>query len=440
MRFTNISVRNYKSLRSINIQPGELTVIVGANASGKSNLTDCLDFISEVYRHGLEVAIGRKGGFDSIAFRKVRRTKLPIEIHLDVEVQPDDLRPFFFPTKDQAVPEFRIAHTFSFAARGASIKAEYVVTYEKVVIQVRRQEDWHQVAVITRSDNEFELEIDPEISKRANRRVPRDFLDFLLDFPDLEFFKKRTQPVPSTELIVNFIGRFVHVLYSFSQTVGGMRAFQISPTKSREFGVPTPRPELDRYGENLPAVIDTMQKRNKSAWKSVLQSMRAILPDLKRIDVDYTHTRRLGLFFKEEGFGRSWSVEEVSDGTVQTLALLVAIFDPDSTALVIEEPENSVHPWIIRNIIDACREASKEKQIMITTHSPIVMNAVKPEEMWVIWRSQGESRIVPVNSLDEDFYSMWKDGHISTFEYLDSGALPNALPPAPSEDLELVDA
>ncbi len=130
--------------------------------------------------------------------------------------------------------------------------------------------------------------------------------------------------------------------------------------------------------------------------------------------------------------GKPWSVDEISDGTIQTLALLVAIFDPASEALVIEEPENSVHPWIIRHIIEACRAASKNKQIIITTHSPIVINSVKPEELWVLWRSNGETRLAQFSELDNDFLTMWQGGAISTFDYLDSGALYEAIPPAPS--------
>ncbi len=70
MQITQLSINNYKSLRAIQIAPAELNVIVGANAAGKSNFADCLDFISEVYRHGLEVAVARKGGYENIAYRR----------------------------------------------------------------------------------------------------------------------------------------------------------------------------------------------------------------------------------------------------------------------------------------------------------------------------------------------------------------------------------
>jgi len=434
MRITKISIENYKSLRSISIDPGQLTLLLGANASGKSNFSDCLDFISEVYRHGLEIAIGRKGGYENIAYRRIRRSKKPIYISLSVELFSQDIR--FFSNRDRGIEDLhlQIEHSFSFATQGYSIRAAFEVIDEKLQISLKKEQSWNTIATISRTQEGFTYETSPEFAESSERKTARS-RDIFSSFSELQYLKERMPSFSQTELLVSFIGRFVPLLFSFNTAVENIRVFQISPTKSRQFGVPTPSPELDRYGGNLPAVIDVMKKKNKKQWRGVMQAMRSVIPDLISIEIDYTTSRTLGLFFKEKGFGRPWSVDEVSDGTIQTLALLVAIYDPASKVLVIEEPENSVHPWIIRQLIDACREASKNKQIIITTHSPIVMNSVKPEEIWIIWRSGGESFISEVSKVDPDFLLMWRDGSISTFDYLDSGALPEAIPPAPSEDL-----
>ena len=149
----------------------------------------------------------------------------------------------------------------------------------------------------------------------------------------------------------------------------------------------------------MPAVVSLFQREFKPHWAQVVNTMRRILPALQSIKVDYTTSRTLTIFFQERE-GRPWTVNEVSDGTVQTLALLLAIFDPRSSSLVIEEPENSVHPWIVRNILKACREVMNRKQILITTHSPVVINSVKPDDIWVIWKAEGESKMAPLLSID----------------------------------------
>lgn len=440
MRITRLDIKNYKSLKSLCISPGNLTVLVGANASGKSNFADSLDFISDIYRHGLELAVGRKGGYENIAFRKMRRSKSPIMVDICLDLSAADLGGLWGNARALASLKVKIQHSFSFVARGSSIRAAFKVTDEVFTLEAMTDGPWRTVATLRRHGEKYKLDHHPFLKVEGSSGGARDPFSSFLEFSDLQYFIDRAQSLPPTELMVASIGRFVPSMYLFVQLMSGIRVFQISPTKTREFGVPTPTPELERVGANLPAVIDMMRKQHRNEWQAIMQVMRNILPTLRSIDVDYTSSRTLGLFFNEDGFGRPWSVDQVSDGTIQTLALLVAIFDPASTALVIEEPENSVHPWIIRHVLSACRDASLKKQMFITTHSPIVMNAVRPEEVWVIWRSNGESHIAELTELDHDFLPMWQGGDIPTFEYFDSGAIANALPPGPSADLASEDA
>lgn len=432
MRITNLSIRNYKSLKWFNFAPQDLTVVVGANAAGKSNFADCVDFISEVYRHGLEVAVGRKGGYENLAFRKIRRSKQPVSVSIVVEFSPEELRHYLRRWPRRKPPRLRVEHSFSFVARGYSIRADFEVTSEELVVSDWVDDGWSRLAAVHRKGHSYEVDT-AELGAKDPSAQARLFDERFLSLADLHYFRDRRQLLPKTDLLISFVGRFIPGIYAFLRALEGIRVFQITPTKSREFGVPTPSPELDRSGANLPAVIDLMQKKHRAQWRRVVQAMRNVLPDLQAIDVDYTSGRTLGLFFREVGAGRAWSVDEVSDGTLQTLALLVAIFNPASTALVLEEPENSVHPWIIRHVLDACREASARKQIVITTHSPIVINAVRPDQVWVIWRSLGESHIARLTDVDMEFMPMWEHGEIPTFDYIDAGALPQALPPAPSE-------
>jgi predicted ATPase len=156
------------------------------------------------------------------------------------------------------------------------------------------------------------------------------------------------------------------------------------------------------------------------------------MPSLESIETDFTHTKTLGLFLKEAGVKKPWTSEEISDGTIQAIALLAATFDTRIPLLVIEEPENSVHPWAIRNFVQAFREASKQKQIFLTTHSPVLLDQIRPEELWVVQRPELETKITPVLELDPSLKDAWGQGKFTLSEYLDSGALPEAVPAAGS--------
>ncbi len=315
MRLTNLTVQNYKSLKNLTFTPSQMSVIVGANAAGKSNLADCIDFISEVYEHGLEVAVSRKGGYENIAFRRVRRSKKPIEISLCVELAMPDLRHY---TRRSKRSDFKMMfeHSFSFVARGYSIRADFEVVRERLIVKAWRDDTWAHVATIRRTSEKYDVHFDPEFFPQDDGESRAAFGDEPFDLSILGYIGGRSdQSLPSTELFTNTVGRVSFTIATFMQTIQSLRVFQISPTESREFGVPTPQPELDRWGGNLPAVIDVMQKRNEHEWDLVMQSMRSILPELRTIEADYTPSRTLGLYFKERGTGKPWSVDEISDGT-----------------------------------------------------------------------------------------------------------------------------
>lgn len=432
MQISRLEIENYKSLRHVILEPKELTVLVGANASGKSNLAECFEFISETYRHGLEVAVARKGGYENIAHRKIQRSKSSVCIKVTATYRPERA---WLPSdiaRELESRTIKVEHHFSFVAKGASIKAEFEVEYELLVISVSVEEKWREFMSVVRNGNSVKYKVvnEEELKSIFPNLKHSSSVRYFGAIPDLHFLSERSDELLSTtELAAVQTGRFIPLLRDFLLGIGSSRVFQISPAISRQSGIPTPGPELERTGANLPAVVELLQKRHNAIWQKILQSMRRVLPGLDDIQVNYTTSRTLGLQFHERGVGRPWNVDEISDGTVQTLCLLIAIFDPRNVLLVIEEPENSIHPWVIRNILDACVEASGEKQILLTTHSPVVIDHVPPDKVWVIWRRDGESQLRRLVELDKSALKLWESGEVATFDLLDSGAIPQAIPP-----------
>ena len=441
MRIEEITIRNYRSLRSVVLRPHNLNVLVGANGSGKSNLADGLDFISEVYRHGLEFAVTRKGGYENIAHTKRKRARsITIEVRASLDVSPtasvyEEVR-----APKETFP-LRVDHSFTFATAGSAIRAAFSIVRESLTVSCLLGPSWVQLIHARRS------RVDPVVVTTANAEDLRENAEMFgyeisdgaisfLSMRDMSFLLQNTNFLRSNELFLVGVGRFAGPLWKFIQGLSGIRVYQINPTTSRQSGVPTPAPELTRSGDNLPAAVDLLQKSFPDRWDDVMMAMQRIVPVLENISVGYTSSRTLGLFFHEAGFGRPWTVGEISDGTVQALALLVAIYDPRWTALVIEEPENSVHPWIIRSLIDACRDAAGDKQILVTTHSPVVINAVDAGQVWVMWRSNGESQIAPLVSLRPSFRQQWELGQLATFDLIDSGAVKETIPPRQLWDTE----
>lgn len=118
----------------------------------------------------------------------------------------------------------------------------------------------------------------------------------------------------------------------------------------------------------------------------------------------------------------------MSDGTILTLAMLCAVADPRKTLVFIEEPENSVHPWIIREILAFLNQISKNKNIVITTHSPTIIDSVHPAKIWTIARTKGVSELQRLIDLDSKIERDWENGEYKISEFIDSGLIPKIVP------------
>jgi predicted ATPase len=415
MELRRLSIKNYKSVKSVEFTPGSLTALVGPNAAGKSNFADGIGFLSDMYRDGLEIAVARRGGYENIAHRKKKRSRSPIEFSVSVVLDVEEAGIFEAPpTSGKA--QVLISHAFSFKTKTAGIRADFLIVQETITVagSVGGDEFRPLVALDRSSDGLRVVQHDDE----------GGFLTRFLFFPFFfDWIEGAADSFPPSESLIVTVGRMTPVLGSFASAMGTMRVFQLSPDTCRAAGSPTPRPELDRLGGNLPSIVDHLQRHYPRSWDEIFSTMRMVLPDLTEIELDYTSGRTLGLYFHEEGQGTRWGMSQVSDGTVQALAMLCAVYDPRTKFVVIEEPANSIHPWILRAFVNACRSVAGVKQVMLTTHSPILLNLLEPREVWIASRRGGETRIALLVDIDPEIESLWAEGLTSLAEFLDGGAV-----------------
>lgn len=426
MKLTRVSIQAYRSLYSIELIPRSFTVLVGPNNAGKTNLADALEFLGRVARHGLEVAIGREGGYENLAFRRKRRTVRPVQFSFEAELASSGLG--FTPAVRRRWPSgvhTHISYSFEIRASDESRDADYRVTREHFEMRVQREGDDNLAnapkVVMRRREKAVDIDLDPLLGKDSDIRSLVDPFD---EKAFLEYLRRLTEP---TELVLNRMA-FNDPVSALLESLGETRLFQLTPVECRKAGSSTPNPELERHGGNLPGVVRYMERNQSKAWVDVLDAMRRIVPGLSRIDTEFTTGRRLALLFQEKG-ARAWNAEEVSDGTIQSLALFTSLFDPRIPLALIEEPENSVHPWIIRTFVDACREASG-KQVLVTTHSPALISYATPSELELLWRSDdGRTHLCPLESLDPDASRLWAEGSIDLYELIDGGWIRESVPP-----------
>jgi predicted ATPase len=427
VRIRSIHFEAFKSLYDFTAEFGKLTVITGANGSGKSNLVDGLLFISNAYLHGLELAVSYGGGYENLAHRRTRRARRPIRVAVEVELESADvLEASRYSTrrrqnvdrkrKKPTTPSLIVRHDFSFRAVSQKLTADFEVIQESFSVLTT---PGRILAVVTRQkDGSISVER-PEVEPALS-----ELIDDLLFVYQRDDFREEMKPAAS-EL---FLGRtfYLDIFWMAARFLSSIRIFQLSPHTSRLAGVASPRAQLERHGDNLPGAADYLRRNHSEEWSRVEAAMRAIIPTLEEISIAYTEDRRLAVQFREKGVGRAWNTSEVSDGTIQAFALLVAIFDPRASILAIEELENALHPWILRRLLELCQEAPR--QILLTSHSPVLLTAVPPTSVQLMWMNDGRSVIAPMALLDPQVSRQVLEGEVTLFELLDSGAIEQALP------------
>ena len=426
MKLEKLTIKNFKSLADVTITPSDLTVIIGPNGSGKTNLANAFGFLKEVYANGLETAIQRSGGFDNIILAKKKKGKSDIEfetvftttknifsgqirafLHRDTIKQK--IR-FSSVNLDDGIP-VTISHYFSIRSIGQILNGNYKIAKERYTVK---------------SLNEEIISISREESGKIKTWYDESKISLNELFTSLEDYISFSENRAQELLTHNFPLRMI--FDDMRELIANWAVYQLFPNSTKTAGVPTPNPTLSLYGENLPVLVDYIKKKEPSTWLDILSTMERVVPTLIDITTGYLYNKTIGLFFHEQGIGRPWNAEEVSDGTVLTLAMLCSVNDSRNTLVFIEEPENSLHPWILRELLKNFKNAINERSIIITTHSPTLIDMVSPDTIWCISKSNQQTQLSRLTDIATELQADWEEGRYKTSDYLDSGLVPQAIP------------
>ena len=414
---TRLQIENFRSLKQASIQPGSLSFFCGPNGSGKTNLAEALDFLSATFQRGLSYAVAEKGGFFNMCYRKERRSRGAISFLISGVTQ-------------------RLGNTldmscrFSLQTHGQTIRSDFFVQSEEYTFDLRTPKG-HAFARFIRGQDSYNIYISPEL--------PSD-LDSFNPTLDIFFRMLKEQVLKPDPLGLLYPSSF-ESLFPFTaevKTLTAIKVLRINPRAARQAGTPSVSGELGKFGENLPSAIDHLRVHYPKKFKEFVSLMREVYPGMAALRIDYTDSRQMGVFLDEEGFGSPWGAEDLSDGTLMAMALFLGILDPRYTAVVIEEPENSLHPWILRKFLQQCRTIAESgaKQILVTTQSPIVVASAKPEELFLIERKASRTEIVEALARDGVLPQMLKNQFLDLGEYWLSGGL-GAVPEADLKTDEL---
>ena len=400
MSIRHIRVKNFKSYRDLDVRLGPLNVLIGANASGKSNFVEVLRFLRDIAVQGLEDAISLQGGAQHLLSAQAQEDGVR---RLTFSISADTVHKFYISKQNDETDEFEAfgVHTrnvsyrfqLSFYGEEQSEIIEDIVSLKCDFVQLNRDEEGELEPSEELGEGTIALRADQSGTPKCDLQLPSgvEFKESDILPPDEIASEEDTPPTLLLEKHFLHIPLFFHPSRVFWDREIAIHNFN-SPLAKKPVEV-RGRANLEEDGSNLALVLRRILKDEESR-QQFLRLYRDLMHFVTEVDVE-EHDRSLILRFGESYVhDLMFPATLVSDGTIDAAALVVALYFQDRAVVVIEEPEKNLHPYLIARLAAMLEDVSEHKQIVVTTHSPeLVKHAARENILLVSRDNDGNSTI-----------------------------------------------
>lgn len=405
-------IKNFRALRDITL--GRLwnqqdaapltpmTAVIGKNGVGKSTLFDAFGFLADSLKSGVEEAcdLRGRGGFDKIraqgqdgpiefeVYYKEDGNARPITYELAIEVDSTG-RPFVLKERlRQRRKGQTYGRPFSFlvlnSGKGVVWKGEREGLDEE-------QENFDLVEFIEsiKTGEVIEESKETEVVELDDKRK--------LGIATLGSLKQHPR------------------ISAFRRFIEGWYLSYFTPDAARSLPLAGPQKHLNIHGDNLGNVVQFMEREHPKRFQSILDRIAEKIPGIDKIDTDKTKDGRLLLRFNDKGFQDPFYAQQMSDGTLKIFAYLLLLEDPTPPPfLCIEEPENGLYHKLLESLAKEFRDHATGRkggsQVFVTTHQPYFVDALDPNEVWILEKGADGYSVIRRASDDKVIINMVAEG------------------------------
>jgi len=359
-----VTISNFRSLANVQVSLSPLTFLVGPNGSGKSNFLDALRFVQESVQESVQTAFDNRSGIQAVRYHSLRG---PRDFGISIVIEYQDRG------------DRRLGHyAFEVAAK---TEGDFEIKHEKCKV-----ESFDLLGRVL-GVSSYEVQEGKFIEEVPGVRAKLD---------------RHRLALPIVSAVEEFTGLYDHLR--------AWRFYNLVPDRIRELQDPDPGLALKKDGSNLAAVIrELKQADNGNGYEMVCELLGEVVPGITEVE-PLPQGNKLTLRFWQEtrkGAKKSrWGFPalNMSDGTLRALGVLIALNQlPPPPLVAIEEPESTIHPGALGVLIDAINQGQTRSQILVTTHSPDLIDhpAVTDNNLRLVEFREGETVILPVGAISK---------------------------------------
>ncbi len=347
-KIVKFHVENFLSLKNVEVELGKLNVFVGPNASGKSNLAKAFQLLRNHVRDGVPSLSGYRS-FKDIVYGFDETVSVVLEV--EANINNHNARYTLTLTADNYFEQAWINNKEALKSNGRSIEAT-ILTQDGTI-----------------------RTIGPRQPTSSNLHSRTMFRSILISPPINTIKELRT---------------LAHILRNIA-------IHSLAPERIRAISNVNTPPKLGYHGDNLARVLLYLYLENRRMFASIEDVIRNLIPEVEEV-IPHLEGTQVEIWLRVKGLMEPLKPANISDGTLRILAYVVALYS-GASLVVFEEPENCIHPHLLETIVDLARKAPC--QVIMTTHSPYLLDHVKPEEVFVVEKPETATTVKKLSKTRE---------------------------------------
>lgn len=331
-----LRINNFRSFIDFEIKfERNFHAIIGRNNSGKTNLIDTIEFLSKLAQNlNIFNVIERMGGFDKILYFGAEERK----IHFEVEIEKK-----------------RDLYSYELEFNERSILKERLLF-----------------------NREPQLENFGKGKGRTFDYKENTYKDFSFD---------------SKNIALNQLWDYERykTVREFSKILNKYKIYKLIPEMMKEPIHAKKQFDAELHGEKIVQVLHSVLSSNIQSYQNIVETMKTIFDEIKNINSIIDERGLTNIEILERGFKTPFDITQISDGTLRFLAFLTIIqLEKKFSLFCFEEPELYLHPYLLEKLIELLKEL--DTQVIITTHSPQILNILEPKDLIIIYKKEGRSK------------------------------------------------